>query len=135
MTPLERIALMRAEEQTAAEVERARHEGQERAKGRRICTNCGRGIFTSFARDLCGECTAKARDRARPGERTRRRERERPVRESVLVVLRRHDMVTPGDVQAEAGLSQVAAHQMLGRLVRAGLARRVGVGRYVAVRS
>ena len=132
MSPLERIALMRAEEQTAAEVKRARREGQERAKGRRICTNCGRAIFTSFARDLCGECVSKARDRARPGERTRRREQ---TREKVLVVLRRHDVVTPDDVQSEAELSQVAAHQMLGRLVRAGLARRVGVGRYEAVRS
>lgn len=132
MTALERIALMRAEEQTAAEVERARREGQERAKGRRICTNCGRAIFTSFARDLCGECVSKARDRARPGERTRRRER---TREKVLLALRRFDVVTVGDVQATCGLKQDAASQVLGRLTRAGLARRVGVGRYVAVRS
>ena len=129
---LARVVLARAEEQAAAELERARREGQERAKGKRICTNCSRAIFTSFARDLCGECTTKARDRARPGERTRRREQ---TREKVLVALRRFDVVTVGDVQVTCGLKQDAASQVLSRLVRAGLAQRVGVGRYVAVRS
>lgn len=128
---LARVVLARAEEQAAAELERARREGKERARGKRTCVECGRGIFSHGVREVCGECAAKARDRARPGQKTR----ERTTRDAVLAVLARHDVATVEDIEVGAEVSQDVAHHALSRLVRAGLARRVGVGRYVAVRS
>jgi hypothetical protein len=118
MTPVERIALMRAEEQTAQAIDEAR--------ALRLC-DCGRPVRKGRAR--CRQCSA---DRQLAG----RAKLEAPTRDAVLSVLaRRHFGATVEDVCTEAELGLDAAHQALSRLVRDGLARRVDVGHYAIKRS
>jgi hypothetical protein len=121
MTALERLQLIRAEEQAAAEVERARS-----------ARSCACGAEVAKGKTRCHECSLRRRN----DERRRTRVMPSPKRDATLALLRSRRLgVSVDDVMGEIEVERDAAQVTLLRLVRAGLARRVGVGRYEAVKS
>lgn len=132
MRPLERILLIRAEEQVARVINDEPDDHRWRAKATGTC-ECGRPLFKGRAR--CCQCVDRERQ-ASPEHLRSRAEKCRAATAAQRTVVA-HVLATVGPSRAEdvayaLGLDVGVASQALWRAVRQGWLRRVGGDGYVA---
>lgn len=134
---LERVALLRAEEQAEAEAARWRAESQRRESSLRRCTKCGKGVLHP-TNVRCSDCNQRSLEAA--GRRRQRKRagdsagRQAPVKAAALAFLAtRARECTVADLAAGLETTPLAAAQAMARLLAGGHVRRVDRGLYVLV--